>query len=293
MQTLQIKVAARAALAALALGGGAIMATPVMAQSTVPQPVCDRRVRDVIFNEREVVRVVTAFRSATQIQFDAGETVQFVALGDTISWEVAPAGSTLFLKPRENAGSTNLMVITQGPLGSRTYTFELTPVRRASSEGYFTVRFRYPQQEAQMAALAEQQAQLQRVLAMQNSTIRMALDGAVLEGQRNLNYQVQGASLIQPSEVSDNGQFTVLRYPNAREMPAVFVVEADGSESTADFDVRDDFIVVHGVYRELRVRRGRSVLCIYNMNFDPNAGRDPMTDTASEHVRRTTGGEND
>src|SRR3546814_1506224 len=63
----------------------------------------------------------------------------------------------------------------------------------------------------------------------------------VLEGTRNLNYKVQGASALQPSEVSDNGQFTVMRFPNQREIPAIFTVNPDGSEATASFDVRDEF----------------------------------------------------
>jgi type IV secretion system protein VirB9 len=109
----------------------------------------------------------------------------------------------------------------------------------------------------------------------------------VLEGTRNLAYKVQGATALQPSEVSDNGQFTVMRFPNQREIPAIFTVNPDGSEATAPFDVRDEFVVVHGVYKEMRLRRGKVVLCIYNES--PSFyGRDPKTDTASEAVERTT-----
>ncbi len=65
------------------------------------------------------------------------------------------------------------------------------------------------------------------------------------------------------------------------------VSEPDGSEATASFDVRDEFVVIHGVYKELRLRRGKVVLCIYNES--PSFyGRDPKTDTASEAVERTT-----
>src|SRR3546814_2514853 len=99
----------------------------------------------------------------------------------------------------------------------------------------------------------------------------LALDMGVLEGTRSLNYKVQGASALQPSEVSDNGQFTVMRFPNQREIPAIFTVNPDGSEATASFDVRDEFVVIHGVYKELRLRRGKVVLCIYNES--PKTGK--------------------
>lgn len=149
------------------------------------------------------------------------------------------------------------------------------------------MRLRYPEYEAAQAHLAQQRAQLAAALAAQNGAIKAALDIGVLEGTRNLNYKVQGSSDLQPSEVSDNGQFTVMRFPNQREIPAIFTVNPDGSEATAAFDVRDEFVIVHGVYKEMRLRRGKVVLCIYNES--PSFyGRDPKTDTASEAVERTT-----
>src|SRR3546814_16881546 len=76
-----------------------------------------------------------------------------------------------------------------------------------------------------------------------------------------------------------------MRVPNQREIPAIFTVTPDGSEATASFDVRDEFVVIHGVYKELRLRRGKVVLCIYNES--PSFyGRDPKTDTAAEAVER-------
>ena len=183
---------------------------------------------------------------------------------------------------------TNLIVVTEFQGTKRNYTFELTAVANARAPGtFFKVRLRYPEYEAQQRAIATQEAQLHAALAAQNGAIKVALDLGVLEGKRNLNYKVEGASALQPSEVSDNGQFTVIRFPNQREIPAIFTVNPDGSEATAQFDVRDEFVVVHGIYKEMRLRRGKVVLCIYNES--PSFyGRDPKTDTASEVVERTT-----
>ena len=254
-----------------------------------PRPVAaDRRVREVNYTDQNVITIRSALRTATQIEFAPGEVIKFVAMGDTLSWEVAPADNSLFIKPRERASGTNLLVVTDYGGQKRNYTFALSAVPNArASDTYFKVRVRYPEQEAAAARDAAQRQQLAEVLAQQNGAIRTALDIGVLEGVRNLRYTVQGSSEIQPSEVSDNGQFTVLRFPNQREMPAIFTVNPDGTEATASFDVRDEFVVIHGVFRELRLRRGRVVLCIYNEN--PSFyGRDPKTDTASEVVERTT-----
>ena len=276
-------------LLALLLSG-----SPIMAGET-PQPTAqDNRIREVVYDENQVFRIVGVFRSATQIVFSTGERVEHVALGDTISWEVAPAENSLFIKPRERAGPTNLIVITRSNTGNRTYTFELSARRGAigekAADTFFKVAFRYPREEAAAAQAAATQAAYTQAVALQSGAIRSALDLGVLEGTRNLKYSVQGSSEIQPSEITDNGQFTALRFPNQRELPAIFAINPDGSESIVPFDVRDEFVVVHGVFAQLRLRRGKKVLCIFNDAPD-FYGRDPKTGTASSIVERTDDGE--
>ena len=143
-------------------------------------------------------------------------------------------------------------------------------------------------EEAAAAQAAATQAAYTQAIALQSGAIRSALDLAVLEGKRNLQYSVQGSSAIQPSEITDNGQFTALRFPNQRELPAFFAVNPDGSESIVPFDVRDEFVVIHGVFAQLRLRRGKEVLCVFNEAKD-FYGRDPKTGTASSIVERTSG----
>lgn len=261
--------------------------------SETPHPTAqDSRIREAIYSDAEVYRIVGAFRSATQIVFSAGERVEHVALGDSVSWEVAPAENSLFIKPRELAGATNLIVITRSDAGSRSYTFELSARRGSigarSADTFFKVVFRYPREEAAAAQAAAAQAAYARATALQSGAIRSALDLAVLEGKRNLQYSVQGSSAIQPSEITDNGQFTALRFPNQRELPAFFAVNPDGGESIVPFDVRDEFVVIHGVFAQLRLRRGKEVLCVFNEAPD-FYGRDPNTGTASSIVERTSG----
>lgn len=264
------------------------MPTIASAENT-PRPVtADHRVREVNYSDQNVIAIRSAYRTATQIEFAQGEVIKFVAMGDTVSWEVAPAENSLFIKPRERAGGTNLIVVTDYAGQKRNYTFALSAVTNSRvAQTYFKVRVRYPEQDAAALREATARRQLAQVLAQQNGAMKAALDLGVLEGARNLNYTVQGASAIQPSEVTDNGQFTVLRFPNQREIPAIFTVNPDGSEATASFDVRDEFVVIHGVFRELRLRRGKVVLCIYN-DSPSFYGRDPKTDTASEVVGRQT-----
>src|SRR3546814_2778288 len=69
----------------------------------------DARIREVNYTDGNVIQIRSAFRIATQIEFAPGEVIKFVAMGDTVSWEVAPADNSLFVKPRERAGATNVI----------------------------------------------------------------------------------------------------------------------------------------------------------------------------------------
>lgn len=262
-------------------------AAPARAVETPRPGVADPRIKTVDYDPQQVVRVVGAFRTATQILFSTEETILHVALGDTSGWEVAPEGNVLFAKPTAVRAPTNLIVTTQVAGGeTRHYTFELStrggPTTRATPDTFFVVQFRYPQAEtARLRQVLSADAQ-----ALEARIVQLKLDRGVLEGPRNLAYQLQGSAAIAPSEVTDNGRFTVLRFPGAQAIPAVYTVSPDGSESLVPFDVRGEFLVVHQIAAQLRLRRGREVVCVFNTDFRP-AGAPTGTATAAPDVDRT------
>ena len=109
------------------------------------------------------------------------------------------------------------------------------------------------------------------------------------EGHGDSGEAVQGDVQLQPSEVSDNGRFTLLRFPGAQAIPALFEVGNDGSERLIPYDVRGEFVVIHGTARGLRLRRGAAVLCIFNDAYDPR-GVAAAGGTASPAVERASMG---
>lgn len=249
----------------------------------------DPRIKVIDYNPWAVVRVTGVFRTATQILLGDDETILHVALGDATGWDVAAEKNILFVKPKAPRGPTNLIVTTSHGTGTRSYTFELSTrggsSSHATSDTVFVLRFRYPADEQATAAAALSA----EAAAVERRVVELKLDRAVVEGRRNLAYEVQGASSLQPSEVSDNGRFTVLRFPANQPVPAIYQVEPSGTESLVPFDVRGEFVVVHDVVRELRLRRGREVLCIYNRAFEPY-GTNTATGTAAGDVERTDKG---
>ncbi|MFN3668432.1 MAG: TrbG/VirB9 family P-type conjugative transfer protein [Brevundimonas sp.] len=267
---------------ALALSAALAAAFPPSAQ-TAPDP----RMRELAYAPGEVYRIPGAFRTATQIIFSPQETIRHAAIGDSVAWEVAAEGSVLFLKPRERHQATNLLVVTDRGGETRHYAFELT-ARDPGDRGpiAYQVRFRYPADERAAAAAALSQA----AEAAETRLIGLALHQAAIEGPRNLAWSVQGDAALQPSEVSDNGRFTVLRFPGVQALPALFEIGEDGQERLVPYDVRGEFVVVHGLVRGLRLRRGKAVLCLFNEAFDDRAAA-AAAGTASAAVERSPAGD--
>lgn len=272
---------------AISLAAACLLVSPAAAIETPRPGPADPRIKVVDYDPQQVVRIVGVFRTATQIRFSAEETILHVALGDTSGWEVAAETNILFAKPTVGRAPTNLIVTTRTPAGeTRHYTFELTTrsgaTGRASPDTFFVVQFRYPSVErAQVKAALSAEAQ-----ALEQRVLQLKLERGVLEGPRNLAYALQGSTAIAPSEVTDNGRFTVLRFPGAQAVPAIYAVSPDGSEGLVPFDVRGEFLVVHQTAAQLRLRRGREVLCIFNLAYQP-AGRPTGTATAAPDVDRT------
>ncbi|HYD45240.1 MAG TPA: TrbG/VirB9 family P-type conjugative transfer protein [Phenylobacterium sp.] len=269
-------------IAALALS----LAAPAAALAPPRPGPSDPRIKVVAYDPWAVVKVTGVFRTATQILLGEDESILHVAIGDATGWDVAAEKSILFVKPKAPRGPTNLIVTSERPGGGmRHYTFELTARAGATSRSaqgtLFGLRFRYPEDE-KAAALAAVSA---HTAALESRLLQLKLDRAVVEGRRNLSYAVQGAHALQPSEVSDNGRFTVLRFPGAQPTPTIYQVTSAGTEALVPFDVRGEFVVVHTVVRELRLRRGRQVLCIYNQAFHPY-GAPSGTGTAASDVER-------
>lgn len=276
--------------ALIALAAASLGATQALASETPRPGAADARVRQVDYSASQVYRIVGTFRAATEIVFASDETIVNAAVGDTVSWEVQPRGYMIFIKPRERAGPTNLIVTTSRGGELRDYTFELVArsgsIGAGSAETFFRVQFRYPEDERlKRERLKVLQVALQ-LGALQKEAVMTALDTSVVEGARNLRYTVEGASDLQPSEITDNGQFTVMRFPANHEIPSIFLVRDDGSETLVPYDVRDDFVVVHLVAKQLRLRRNGEVLCIFNEAPQPY-GVNYGSDTASPHVERT------
>lgn len=203
-----------------------LAATPAMAQQA---PTADLRLQVLAYDPGQVVRLKAVPNYQMTILFNARETVENVAIGDSEAWQTTlnNRGDALFLKPLRSNGVTNMTVITD----ARVYNFELSAAYGAAGDTPFTVRFTYPEDAARATAVAETQA-------------------AVEPGQ----YRVSGARALRPSVISDDGRSTFIEWRKDQAFPAVFALDRDGKEILLDGQVRDGRYVVDAVHEALLFR---------------------------------------
>lgn len=263
----------------------AALASPAVALDIPRGASQDSRVRFVDYQPYNITRIIGSLRSSVEVEFAADEEIAHVALGNSVAWEVAPAGNILFLKPRENQPVTNISVVTTRRDGStRSYQMELTVRDGKVDVGqntYFYVKYRYPADEAER----RRQAAAARAIAAEAKEADHVLALHEAYGPRNWRYSAQGSAVLEPQAVYDNGKITTFVFSGSSEIPAVYVENPDGTDKLVPKSIDGDLVLVHQISRKFVLRSGREVLCIFNEAYS-RAGIDPGTNTTSPSVER-------
>lgn len=263
----------------------------------------DSRVRVMVYNRMDVVKLSTFYGVSTHVQFADDETIKDVAVGDDQAWSIVPRGNHLFIKPKARKADTNVTVVTD----KRVYNFALVVAPRSVKDSsawkdpnlVYGVTFRYPEQEAEK--LAAEQAEKakadeikRRMAVVKGRFASITKEGAVdyvgqkeipLE-QQNYDYWMAGSPEISPTAARDDGRFTYLAFSNNRDMPAVYSVDAAGKEALINTNVEGNTIIIHRVVPTLRLRKGDAVVCIRNDAFDLEGGADNSAGTIAPGVER-------
>ncbi|MGH8746057.1 MAG: P-type conjugative transfer protein VirB9 [Burkholderiales bacterium] len=242
-------------LAMMALACQAAFAT------RVPQPTAaDPRIREVVYSPSQVYEVTGAYRYTTTIEFQKGETVQYLALGDTIAWQAHPMGRRVLLKPVEPRAVTNLTVVTD----RRTYYFRLSAAPpKDKRDAMYLVRFSYPADVG---------------IAVNPDAVRKASAGAAIDNPatrvklRHCNYSVSGNQNIKLIRACDDGLFTYLEFAKNAKLPAFFAVDPDGNESVVNYRMEGKYVVIERIGSLFTLREGKETLCLFNEDkpFQPS-----------------------
>jgi len=242
---------------------------PMLAVLGSPQAAAaDGRIRLIDYADTAVVRLDGCFGFQTMIEFDPGERIENVGLGDAAQWLVSPnkRANMLFVKPAYRSSHSNMTVSTD----RRRYSFELSAKPTAAcakGEVVYDLRFRYKDEPIETAALA-------------GAPATPAEPMIPAPEQRNLAYTFTGARDNVPMRVFDNGRATYFRWAEGMATPAVYALAADKSETLVSFTSQGDWLVAGQIAPSFILRSGNAVAVLHN-----DAYQTPALDAASPQPR--------
>jgi type IV secretion system protein VirB9 len=261
----------------------ALISLPVYALETPKGGIYDKRIRFVDYNPSEVVKLVGHYGFSTHIQFNNNEEIKQIAMGDRQAWNVGTVGNHIFIKPVGDKATTNMTVVTN----YRVYNFDLSAhwskVKSRSNDMYFQINFKYPKEEAQIAL-----SEAQRIANQKAIESNLKKDAQ----PQNWNYWSKGSEIITPNKAFDDNRFTYLSFNNNKEMPAIYIVNDDNTESLINTSIdplHKDTIIVHTIAKRLILRKGSYVTMIFNKSYNPE-GITNHSGTVSPNVERVIKG---
>lgn len=244
---------AAALMLALATSTGAVHA------AKVPRPTStDARVKQVRYDPNQVYEIVGVYGYTVGIQFAESERILNYAFGDSIAWQPNKFRNKLFLKPVEPNARTNLTVTTN----RRTYFFHLTSTTNPDKATY-VVQFRYPEDDDQTDP---------------GDTGGRSPGGAGVGTPRAVNktYAASGdEKAFGLLQVFDDGQFTYFQVNPAKPKPAIYVVDADGTELLANIRREGPYLVVEQLATKFTLRDGERVLCVARSSWSRAGAESP------------------
>lgn len=249
----------------LALFSMAIGATGILPNAASAQVAPN--IRYVDYNPDAIIRLTGHTGYQMMLEFEPGEQIETVGIGDSSGWQVTPngAGTVMFLKPVGVPPATNLSIITN----LRRYNLELlakSGLRVPQSQIIYAVRFRYPQK----VMVADTMATPPPLIATPPELWNRA-------------YSYDGAQANVPEQVFDDGKATYFRFVAGSAAPAIFSITPDAGESIVNFAVRGPYTVVEQIAPQFVLRHGKEVTIIFNDAYAvPTPGADAPKQRATK-----------
>ena len=244
----------------VAVMSAALFSSQAFALATPSKSKLDGRIQYVNYSEHNVTKIKAVNGFITTITFAPGEAVSNYGSAYSTAWEFAAADNHFFLKPKDKEATTNIIIVTNRHI----YSIDVQLVDDEKSATYQLV-YKYPEDEAK---LKERKANTKKLTdELERTDPNVAEDRPVGNYQYTMNFgKDEGSRDLAPALVYDNGQFTYFRFNSQKDVPAIYRVSADG-ESLVNSHVEKGVLVVHGVYKEYRLRAGKSVVGVYNENY--------------------------
>jgi type IV secretion system protein VirB9 len=214
----------------------------------------EKRIKIVNYMPNTVFKFIGHYFYQSIIEFALDEEIDTISMGTPTPWQIVPAGNRIFIKPVEEDATTNMTVITN----KRMYFFEMHAEEASSindEDLAFVIKFVYPDDG--------------NIGGIKQVTVNNMPDLTKPE-LYNFKYTISGqAKLIEPLQVFDDGEFTYFKFRDINaELPAFFLVDAQGNEGLINYRVAGGYVVVERVAPKFTLRHGGDTICVFNERME-------------------------
>ena len=258
------------AIAHVVCGLLAIALPTLQVRASIPE---DPRLRVIEFNPRTVLPLTAFVGYHVHLEFEADEHFVNLGAGDTSLIDVGAEGNHLLIKPRSPTQGTNLTIITS----RRTYYLDYRALSRAPhpDEAIYSISFRYPGHATALRAAGDTPQSAGRLDTMPTTV--------------NRDYWFCGSPQLRPVAAADDGLQLQLTFAPDAELPAIYVMAADGTESLVNTHTEHDTIFIHRLAPRFVLRRGNEVGCVVDRSGRGSVRRagTGTVDVSTERVLQT------
>jgi len=238
--------------------------TTCLAEQLLRPGPSDSRILLATYRDSEIYKVVASYGFQTTIEFSSQEIIETISIGDSIAWQIVPAGHRVFIKPQELNALTNMTVVTS----MRPYYFELGAKKSRDPKSVtFLVRFTYPDASLPVTAVAA--ASKAAALLAKKPT------------DYNFNYTLTGSRDIAPMRVFDDGEFTYMQFRSTTDLPAIFLVDKEKQESVVNYRIEGPYVVIERTGTQFSLRHGSEITCVHNKGAPPSSSNATKTNPSS------------
>lgn len=210
----------------------------------------DERIREVPYNENDIFHFRGHYGYQSSIEFEEGEDIKTISVGDSVAWQIVPSGNRIFIKPIEPDPDTNMTVVTN----KRVYHFEI--------HGDFAKSMRDPNMMFVMRFIYPGQIDLTNLNTKESVPHQDMADNP---NKYNFNYTISGTERISPIRIFDDGEFTYFQFNDINaDIPAFFKVDSETRESIINYRTVGDYVVIERVASMFTLRHGSDVVCVFN-----------------------------
>ncbi|MGL5836878.1 MAG: TrbG/VirB9 family P-type conjugative transfer protein [Sphingorhabdus sp.] len=235
------------AIVAIALAAPAAIAQiPGFDAMIQPEAPRDPRIRVIDYDTDQIFSVTGHTGYQMTIEFEPGEKIETVGIGDSSGWQVTPNGNAtlLFVKPMAVVPTTNMTLVTN----KRHYNLELISRNgaRVNRDAItYVLRFRLPPPPPAIARNED-------------------LVTPIPEAMWNRNYRFEGSKELVPEEIFDDGSYTFIRFADTMETPAIFAVSGAEDENLVNSNQRGKYVMIDRVSGQIVLRHGKLVTRLFN-----------------------------